>query len=556
MTTIESRRFALLVAAGVVGFLLYQAWEKDFAPAVIPPPPSASAPPVDDVPVAPAAPAKAAGAAAPAATQATTAAPEQRITVQTDVLTVVLSTLGGDIRRVELSGYPYDKKSPDQNVALLDDTNERWFVIQSGLTGAQGPIVSHKDTYRAATTSYALAPDAASLDVPLEFDDGAGRHVTKTFHFERGSYLVGLKQKLHNGGAAPVSANAYVQLWRTPFPAGAEPRFSKPFMGVAIYEQKNPGESLRFRKIAFKDLVEEPVERHQSGGWIGMLQHYFFIGVIPPAGEADTLIAKPNATRGFAAQYIGGAHDVPAGGDSEFTAQLYIGPKLQKKLADIAPGLELTLDYGILEVIAKPLFWLLDLTHKFTQNWGFSIILLTLMVKLGLFPLSAAQFRSMAKMKKFAPRIQELKDRYGDDREKMNQAMMDLYKKEKFNPLAGCWPLLIQMPIFLALYWVLLESVELRQADFALWLNDLSAPDPFYVLPLLFGASMWAQQKLSGTVVADPVQQRVMSMMPVFLTVFFAFFPAGLVLYWFVSNLIGIGQQWIINRTLTKEGLR
>lgn len=558
MTTIENRRFALLVAAGITGFLLYQAWEKDFAPAVTPPPPSqaAIAPEADDVPAVPAPKNSATPGSPEAVAPSAATVPPQRITVQTDRYNVVISTLGGDIRRVELIGYPYDKKSPDQNVALLDDADDRWFVIQSGLTGAQGPIASHKDVYRAAAQSHVMAPDATTLDVPLTFDDASGRQVIKTFHFERGSYVIGLSQKLRNAGAAPISANAYVQLWRTPFSSGQEPRFSKPFNGLALFEQKAPGEKHRFRKVAFKDLVEEPIQRTQTGGWIGMLQHYFFTGVIPPADEALTLIAKPNPVRGFAAQYIGAAHVVAPGAEQEFPVRLYIGPKLQKQIADVAPGLDLTLDYGVLEAIAKPLFWLLDLTHRFTHNWGFSIIALTLLVKLAMFPLSAAQFRSMAKMKKFAPRIQELKERYGDDRTRMQQAMMELYKKEKFNPLAGCWPLLIQMPIFLALYWVLLESVELRQADFALWLNDLSAPDPFYVLPVLFGASMWTQQKLSGNVVADPMQQRVMSMMPVMLTVFFAFFPAGLVLYWFVSNLIGIAQQWIINQSLTKEGLR
>ena len=234
---------------------------------------------------------------------------------------------------------------------------------------------------------------------------------------------------------------------------------------------------------------------------------------------------------------------------------MYVGPKLQQELAAIAPGLELTVDYGLLTPISEPLFWLLERFHRWTGNWGAAIILLTLAVKLLMYKLSEAQYRGMAKMKKYAPRIQELKERYGDDRERMHKAMMELYKKEKFNPLAGCWPLLVQFPVFIALYWVLLESVELRQADFALWLNDLSSPDPFYVMPVLFGITMYIQQKLSGNVAMDPMQQRVMNMMPVMLTVFFAFFPVGLVLYWFVSNLIGIAQQWYITRKLAQEGL-
>ena len=562
MTTIENRRFALLVAGGVILFLLYQAWQKDFAPHSAPP--SASAPqpdvdPGDDLPAASSAPAAAPASASaqPAATAAATASPTgARIHVRTDVLDVELSTEGGDVRRVELLGYPVAKKHPDQNVALLDDQADRWFVIQSGLTGADGPIVSHRDLYRAAAERYALADGVDQIVVPLEFSDAHGRTVTKTYTFRRGSYVVELKQRLGNAGAAALAVNPYVQLWRTEFKVGEEPPFIPSWMGLGLYEQKAAGDSYRFRKVAFKDLPEEKVESKQTGGWIAMLQHYFVAAVIPPADQGATLIGKPSTTRGFLAQYIGAAQEVPAQGQRDFAAQLYIGPKLQQKLGSVAPGLELTVNYGLLTPIAEPLFWLLDWFHKLTRNWGAAIILLTLSVKLALYKLSEAQYRSMAKMKKYAPRIQELKERYGDDRERMHKAMMELYKKEKFNPLAGCWPLLVQFPVFIALYWVLLESVELRQADFALWLNDLSSPDPYYVMPVLFGISMFVQQKLSGNVAMDPMQQRVMNMMPVMLTVFFAFFPVGLVLYWFVSNLIGIAQQWWITRKLTREGLR
>jgi len=557
MTTIENRRFALLVAAGIVIFLLYQAWQKDFPPASTPPAASAPAPeaPADDLPPASAAPAPATPAGTPPAAAAAPAAPS-RVRVRTDLLDVELSTLGGDIRRVELLGYPVAKKQPDQNVALLDDRDDRWFVIQSGITGAQGPVVSHRDVYRAAAERHVMADGADTLAVPLEFSDGQGRTVVKTYVFRRGSYVVELKQQLRNGGAAPVAANPYVQLWRTPFKVGEEPPFTPTFMGLGLYEQKEGGAGYRFRKVSFEDLPEERVEAKQAGGWIAMLQHYFVAAIIPPADGGATYLGKPSSTRGFLAQYVGATHEVPPGGQQDFAAQLYIGPKLQQKLGDVAPGLELTIDYGLLTPIAEPLFWLLDWFHKLTKNWGAAIILLTLAVKLALYKLSEAQYRSMAKMKKHAPRIQELKDRYGDDRERLHKAMMELYKREKFNPLAGCWPLLIQFPVFIALYWVLLESVELRQADFALWLDDLSSPDPYYVMPVLYGITMYVQQKLSGTVAMDPMQQRIMNMMPVMLTVFFAFFPVGLVLYWVVSNLIGIAQQWYITRKLTKEGLR
>jgi len=471
MTTIENRRFAMMVAIGVILFLLYQAWQKDFAPHVAPPTVAAPDEAPGDVPSAPSDVPAAGAAPAQADTPAAATAPAaggQRISVRTDRMTAVISTQGGDLRQVVLLGYPVTKKLPENNVALLDDQSGHWFVVQSGLTTAEGAVVSHRDLFKAQATNYTLADGTDAIDVPLEFTDAHGRRVVKTWHFTRGSYVVGLSQRLTNTGAAPVTANPYVQLWNDPFSAGEEPRFTATFSGVGFYEQKNGNGSYRFKKVAFKKLPDEPVDARQTGGWLAMLQHYFFAAVIPPAGEPATFVAKPSSTRGFLGQYIGGAREVAPGAEQEFSAQVYVGPKLQRELAAVAPGLELTVDYGILTPLAEPLFWLLNWFHTLTKNWGASIILLTFAVKLVMFKLSEAQYRGMAKMKKYAPRIQELKERYGDDRERMHKAMMELYKKEKFNPLAGCWPLLIQFPVFIALYWVLLESVELRQADFAL----------------------------------------------------------------------------------------
>jgi YidC/Oxa1 family membrane protein insertase len=558
MTTIENRRFALMVAIGVILFLMYQAWQKDFAPQVVPPAPVTAPEDSGDIPAASAddVPRAAAGdvpRAAAAPRQAKAGA--QRITVRTDTLNAVISTEGGDLRRVVLLGYPYTKKDPANSVALLDDQDGRWFVIQSGLTSAAGAVVSHKELFTTQATSYALADGADTLDVPLEYTDAQGRHLVKTWRFTRGSYVVGLSQRLANRGTAPLAANAYVQMWNVPFAAGEAPPFTATFSGVGFYQQKDGAGSYKFHTVSFDDLPEEPIEARQPGGWMAMLQHYFFAAVIPPPDEAGTWIAKPSRDRGFVGQFIGAAREIAPGAEHEFASRVYVGPKLQRELAEVAPGLELTIDYGILTTLAEPLFWLLDWFYQLTKNWGAAIILLTFVVKLLMYKLSEAQYRGMAKMKKYAPRIQELKERYGDDRERMHKAMMELYKKEKFNPLAGCWPLLVQFPVFIALYWVLLESVELRQADFMFWLDDLSSPDPYYVMPVLFGISMFVQQKLSGNVAMDPMQQRVMNIMPVMLTVFFAFFPVGLVLYWLVSNLIGIAQQWYIVRKLEHEGL-
>ena len=357
--------------------------------------------------------------------------------------------------------------------------------------------------------------------------------------------------------AAPREISPYLQMVREDFDLGGEPRFIRSFKGIGVYEQKPGSDKYRFRKFSADELVEEPQQWVQTGGWISMMQHYFLAAIVPPGDESLRLAAKPSKTRGYMAQYLGAARSVPAGGTARFAQKLYVGPKLQERLEDVAPGFALTIDYGIFTVIAGPLFWLLNLLHDLLGNWGFAIIALTLIVKMALYKLSEAQYRSMAKMRKFAPRIQNLKERYGDDRERMQKAMMDLYKKEGFNPLAGCWPMLVQFPVFIALYSVLRESVELRQADFIGWLNDLSAPDPYYILPVLFGLSMYLQQRLSGTAMtADPMQQRIMSAMPILLTAFFSFFPIGLVLYWLVSNLVGLAQQWYIMRKLDLEGLK
>ncbi|MBI3171446.1 MAG: membrane protein insertase YidC, partial [Hydrocarboniphaga effusa] len=375
MTTIENRRFALLVAAGVILFLLWQTWQKEHGSGAQPvsaAPAAAQSPaPADEVPAAaagaiqqePSSSGPAPGAAdnsvvAPQGHAAAATAPEQKVNVETDVLRVEISTQGGDLRHVELKGYPFAKRLPEQNVALLDDKPDRWFVIQSGLAGTGAAVVSHKDIYRAAAPRYVLAEGSDQLEVPLEYTGADGLAVTKTYRFRRGSYVVDLAHALRTGDA-PLTASPYVQLWRTPFSAGEEPPFTSTFMGLGFYEQKSGGDSYRFRKVSFEDLAEDPVELKQSGGWLAMLQHYFFAAVIPPAGEAATFVGKPSTARGFLAQYIGAAQEIPAQAERTFSSQLYIGPKVQHTLADIAPGLELTIDYGILTPVAEPLFWLL-----------------------------------------------------------------------------------------------------------------------------------------------------------------------------------------------------
>lgn len=558
----ENRRFLLICTLGVILYFMYQAWQQDYAvpataasePAAAPAP-AASADDVpealpDDVPV----PAR--------RSESDDALPDvpadrgQRIRVQTDVIDTEITLRGGDLRRVAFLQYPASKDETDVPVALIEDRPGRFFVVQSGLTSPEGAIATQHSEYTAERLAYRLPEAADQLIVPLRLTLDDGSVVTKRFHFERGSYQIGVEHQIRNAGESRA-VSPYLQLWRTDFALGGEPPFIQSFMGVGVYEQKEQSDKYRFRKFDADDLADEPLQLQQTGGWLAMMQHYFMAAIVPPADETVSFVAKPSATRGYLGQYLGAAQRVDTGGDAAFRQSLYIGPKLQDRLEDVADGFRLTIDYGILTPIAEPLFWLLSLLHDWIGNWGFAIIALTVLVKLALFKLSEAQYRSMAKMRKFAPRIQDLKDRYGDDRERLQKAMMDLYKKEGFNPLAGCWPLLVQFPVFIALYWVLLESVELRQADFILWLNDLSAPDPYFVLPVLFGVSMFVQQRLSGSAMTmDPMQQRIMNAMPIMLTAFFAFFPVGLVLYWLVSNLIGIAQQWLIMKRLDRDGLR
>lgn len=576
----ENRRILLLALLGVVLFFIYQAWNDDMKArevvAQATPSPglaAASTLPIDDG-AAPAVgvlagadgtgdvPSLSAGAAQPVSNAS--------IYLETDVYRGEISLLGGDLRRLSLKAFAASKATPDQPVALLNDRDGYFFVVQSGLAGTGEALVSHLSAFQAPTDHYQLG-DADVLEVPLEFQ-GDGYRVRKTYRFRRGSYEVELEHQLINDRDQPLVASEYSRMQRTPKVVGEEPKFTHTFMGVGLYEQD--GNAYKFKKHDFDDIDDESVNLEQTGGWAAMLQHYFVAALIPPSDQNVKLTVKPVSGRGYQLQFVGPAVSVEPAQAQAFTTRLFIGPKLQSGLAQdsdtagfwdrlgldglehVAPGLDLTVDYGILTPLAKPLFLIMNMFHGWVANWGLAIILVTLLVKAAFYKLSEAQYRSMAKMRKYAPRIQEIKERFEGDRERQSKAMMDLYKKEGFNPLAGCWPLLVQMPVFFALYWVLLESVELRQADFLLWINDLSAPDPWYVLPVLFAGSMWFQQRMSGqTMTMDPLQQRIMGAMPIAMGGFFAFFPAGLVLYWVVSNVIGIAQQLLINRRLDREGL-
>ena len=550
----ESRRMALIAVLGVILYLIYTAWITDHPP---PAPPVAAAVPSaipadpNAVPV-PATPATVGSAPAVAGdTAPTPAAVSQTIHVKTDLIDAEFVTAGAELRRVELSQYALDKKNPDVKLPLLNDRDGIVFTLQSGLAAIEKALPGNNAVYATAQTRYEMADGVDTLEVPFEYTDAAGFTLKKAFRFKRGSYQIELVQTVVNKTGATLNVSPYARWLRNPASAEKAQKFIVTFLGMGVYEQKPNTTDYRFKKVKLDELDEKAYESKQTGGWMAMIQHYFIAAIIPPADEAVTLSGKPAGNGNYLGQYLGATKPVADGSEASYTTGLYIGPKLQGSLDDVAKGLSLTEDYGILTVIAKPLFVVMSFFHGIVGNWGWSIILLTLLVKLIFYPLTAAQYKSMAKMKKFTPRIAELKERYADDREKLSRAMMDLYKKEGFNPLAGCWPILVQMPVFFSLYWVLIESVELRQAPFVLWLQDLSAADPLYIMPVLYGASMWLQQRMSGQLsTMDPMQARIMNIMPIAFTGMFLFFPAGLVVYWFVSNVIGIAQQLVITKRI------
>ncbi len=553
-------RVLLFVAWLFVAYLLWQAW-GDFnqpAPAAAPAPASVG----DASPAAPGATLTAGSsegvpsapqvaADAPAAAPGTAmAAPGQRITVETDVLRLVIDSRGGTIVSAELLDYAATLKS-EQPVELLSDDPTRLFHARSGLVSNTGVAPDHTALYQIEQDRYVLSGDR--IEVPLTWTDASGITVRKTITLYRGAYTIDVRHQLRNDSGAPWSGTAYRQLQRVPLRTGASFSFTDAtaitFHGPAWYSPEE-----RYEKQQFDDVASTPLRRDITAGWAGMLQHYFLAAWIPPADQANryetSQVANSQPTRFTIGQVGTTATTVAPGEEWSDTSRLWVGPKLQNVLPDVAPGLELTVDYGIFTFLAKPLFWALDKFHSLVGNWGLAIILVTLLIKAVFFKLSEAQYRSMAKMRKLQPRMAQLKERYGDDRQKMNLAMMDLYKKEKINPLGGCLPILVQIPVFIALYWVLLESVELRHAPFFGWIQDLSARDPYYILPVLNGAVMWLTQKLSPSPGMDPIQRRIFQFMPIMFSVMFAFFPAGLVLYWTTNGALGLLQQWFITKRI------
>lgn len=544
----DNQKFLLIIALGIILFLIFQAWQQEHQPA---PAPEAKAPAEQEVPEAPPPQASSPTATATPATPAPSApvSPPRgtRIKVTTDVIEVVIDAAGGGLRELKLREYPVSVDEPDNPFTLLTDDRKDMYMTQSGLIGSGREYPNHNTRYTADSQRYVMAAGQDELKVPLRWQGPDGVRYTKVFTFHRDSYLIEVDYLVENSSATPWQGYLYRQFRRRYVPVTASWLRRLPtYLGGAIYTPEE-----KYEKISFDDMREEPLERDASGGWVAMIQHYFVGAWLPPNDARNRFYAKALQAN----TYIIGLKqldptNVAPGGSAWLRAKIYAGPKLHERLKGLSPGMELTVDYGWLTLISAPLFWLLSFIHGWVGNWGWAIIVLTMMIKAVFFPLSAASYKSMAHMKRVQPKLQSLRERFGHDRQRMNQAMMELYKKEKINPLGGCLPIAIQIPVFIALYWVLLESVEMRQAPFIFWLRDLSSPDPYFVLPIIMGISMFLQQKLSPTQL-DPMQRKIMSALPIVFTVFFLWFPAGLVLYWVTNNILSIAQQWQITRMIT-----
>ncbi|EMH4165098.1 membrane protein insertase YidC [Pluralibacter gergoviae] len=538
----DSQRNLLVIALLFVSFMIWQAWEQDKNPQ----------PQQQTTQTTTTAAGSAADQGVPASGQG------KLITVKTDVLELTINTRGGDVEQAHLLAYPKELGS-NQPFQLLETTPEFIYQAQSGLTGRDGPdnpANGPRPLYNVDKDAFVLADGQDTLTIPLTYTDKAGNTFTKNFVFKRGEYAVNVDYNVKNVGDKPLEISTFGQLKQSiKLPSHRDTGSSNfalhTFRGAAYSTPDEKYEKYKFDTIA----DNENLNLSAKGGWVAMLQQYFATAWVPRSDSTSNFYTA-NLGNGVAAiGYKSQPTLVQPGQATTVGSTLWVGPEIQDKMAAVAPHLDLTVDYGWLWFISQPLFKLLKFIHSFLGNWGFSIIVITFIVRGIMYPLTKAQYTSMAKMRMLQPKIQAMRERLGDDKQRQSQEMMALYKAEKVNPLGGCFPLVIQMPIFLALYYMLMGSIELRHAPFALWIHDLSAQDPYYILPILMGVTMFFIQKMSPTTVTDPMQQKIMTFMPVIFTVFFLWFPSGLVLYYIVSNLVTILQQQLIYRGLEKRGL-
>jgi YidC/Oxa1 family membrane protein insertase len=545
----DIRRLLLFFIFGFSVMMLYDAWQKMEARLRAPPAAATQAGQRSDVPKptvplavpgAPVAPSQAGVPTLPGAQlSANTAA--AKFTVKTDVLKVEISAEGGDVRYAELLQH---KGTLDKNKTFIL-LGEHAYAAQTGLLAAGLELPTHKTVFNLAAGNAELKAGENTLPVRMEAQVGAVK-VAKILTFTRGSYAIDVRYEIANGGAQAIAPSAYLQLVRDGKPAAGDSTFLQTFTGAVFFNDRE-----KFVKQDYSDIEKgKPVPaKPAADGWVGMIQHYFVSAWLPKSTQQREFYSRKVTEGLYSAGVIVPVGTIAPGAAGMFESKLYVGPQDQDVLKALAPGLDLVVDYGWLTILAQPMFWLLKWLHDVLGNWGLAIIALTVIIKAIFFPLSAASYKSMARMKKVTPRLMAIRERYGSDRMKMNQAMMELYKEEKINPLGGCFPILIQIPVFIALYWTLLASVEMRHAPFYGWITDLSAQDPYYVLPIIMAISMWFQTKMNPTP-PDPIQAKMMTIMPIVFSIFFFFFPAGLVLYWVVNNILSIAQQWQITRMI------
>ncbi len=550
-------RFSLYTALAAITYLMLLAWQEDYPPVVSSAPASElpqindlSSPENNDLPVEIPTSA-AAGNDAPTANLNVSASPAENntannlVSVSTDTFQLTINLLGGDLVGLALPQYLKQLNVPDDPFEILEQSTGRTYVAQSGLIGRDGIDAPDRAQYSTASRNYSLSDGEDSLNVDLVATTTNGSQISKRYTFHRNSYLIDISFIVNNSTNESFQANAFGQIKRDGFDDPSDVGgLGRSYLGFVTTSDDDP-----YIRIDFDEVDDGSQSLDMTGGWIGFSQHYFLSAWIPPADSVNRFTTRKNDINQYFGEFTSSAFTVPAGGTAQWDMAFYAGPKDQYVLAEISPDLDLTIDYGFLWFLAAPIYWLLRQIDSFIGNYGLSIIALTFVVKAIFYKLSETQYKSMAGMRRLMPKMQALKESYGDDRMKLQQATMELYKKEKINPFGGCLPMLVQMPVFIALYWVLMESVELRHAPFMLWISDLSVRDPFFILPLLMCGTMYLQTSLSPTP-ADPMQAKVMKFMPIMMGVIFLWFPAGLVLYWLTNGLLGIAQQWYITRKI------
>ena len=569
----EQQRLFLILLLGFISFMLYQSWQQDYAPKPVTtttqtdksslPESSETAMPAPEteMPV-PQTRAEPAQTETEVEQKGSVSSKGKVVQVGTDVFKIEIDTQGGDIKRADLIKYPVSIEHPETPFRLMDKSSQRVLMAQNGFQGTgkagKNSTPTRQTVYQTSATSYQLQSGEKQLDVELTWKNAAGVEFIIRYTFNAGSYDIQVTHEIVNKSSQAWTGHSYVRLERTPPTESGGLAMMPTYTGAVFYSPDK-----KYDKIDFDEIDDsrkegrgyfDAIDREFAGGWVAFIEHYFVTAFIPPKDDVYRYFTHkptPNGNRYWIGM-MSVEKNVQPNESLKTNLQFYAGPKIQDTLEKIAPGLELSVDYGWLTILSKPIFWLMKQIHNVVGNWGWAIILLTLVIKLAFYKLSETSYKSMARMKKLTPRMQQINERYADDRQRKGQAMMELYKKEKVNPMGGCLPILIQIPVFIALYYVLLESVELRQAPWILWYEDLSIKDPYFILPIIMGASMIFQQKLNPTPM-DPMQAKLMMFLPIVFTVMFLFFPSGLVLYWVVNNLLSIAQQWYITRIVIAE---